>query len=87
MTHAGEFSHELFELIEWMAAKIKQHTKNNPRDDGLSPAKVTAAWRTKVKDGLATAMAEGWGYQLISAGLPKASDINYRRVGLSSSRY
>ena len=81
MSHTGEFSHGLFEVVEWIAMQVKRDTKKNPRSDGTSPAKAAGLVRMEPKDLLATACAEGWGYQLIAAGMPRAIELKNYHAG------
>ena len=59
VTHTGEFSHGLFEIIEWLSLQVKLDVKRNPRRDGTSPAKAAGKFRMELKDTLATICAEG----------------------------
>ena len=47
----------------------------------MSPAKAAGIVRMELKDLLASAISEGWGYQLLAAGMPRALDCRHYQVG------
>jgi hypothetical protein len=68
-SHSGEFSPSVF---NWMTAVMKRQVVDGlPPSDGLSAQYVAARYRTLLKDGLACAIAKGFGNMLRSAGLPR----------------
>ena len=70
MTHDGEFSDGTFQLIEWL---VKQYRVSLSDDDiwgNLSRGAMAADFRSRIKDALVTAMANGWGRMLKEGGFP-----------------
>ena len=72
ITHTGEFSDDIFALIEALAKKAKDNAAANPSIDGIPPSRVAAEIRTRAKDALAIINAKGVGRALIEAGLPRS---------------
>ena len=66
--HRGEWSKDLYEIIEWLAAHKSRRIRDSDGDDGITPARAAGAFRTMLKDRLSVAMARGWGRQLVSTG-------------------
>jgi hypothetical protein len=70
MTHTGELAPEVFIAMEKLALEARRQTKLTPSPIGIMPALASAQMRTKIKDGMAAAMATGFGFMLRSAGFP-----------------
>ena len=72
ITHTGEFSEDIFALVELVAKKAKANALDAPSLDGIPPSRVAAEIRTRFKDALAVVNARGVGRALLEAGLPRA---------------
>jgi hypothetical protein len=83
MTHTGELAPEVFIAIEKLAMEARRQTKVTPSPIGIMPALASAQMRTRIKDGMAAAMATGFGYVLRAAGFPSdgqavdSQDVGY----------
>lgn len=77
VSHRGEFSRGTFSAIEWLATQAYITKANSDSTDGVTPSQASAALRSHLKDALATAVANGFGAVLLSAGFP-ASCIGNR---------
>ena len=60
-SHGGELSPHFHEVIELLAAQVKQRYKRERPMDGLTPAQAAASFRTRFKDRIATVVAKGFG--------------------------
>lgn len=68
ISHEGEFAPGCFELIEWLTAVYKREcTKEGPRADGLTPSQLTAAYRSRLKNHLISALVQGFGNMLVNS--------------------
>jgi hypothetical protein len=71
ITHLGELGPGLISLIEELTACAgRQYRPNSPFSCGRTKARATAAYRTRLKDGLLAANAEGFGRALMATGNP-----------------
>ena len=59
ISHTGEFSKGIFDIVKLIADKAKQLALITPSIDGLTPARFSAEIRTRFKDALATCNAIG----------------------------
>ena len=57
LTHTGELSPEVFDLVEWFVGKFRVLWKRSPPDDGISLVRATARFRTNLLDRIMTALA------------------------------
>ena len=72
ITHLGEMGPEMIELVETLTGVAGSRFKRSPLTMGLSKTKITAIFRTKFKDALMAANAQGFGRALMAAGNPIA---------------
>ena len=71
ITHLGELGPGFITLVEELTACAgRQYRAHSPLSCGRSKAKTTAAFRTRLKDALMAANAEGFGRALMVAGTP-----------------
>ena len=70
MTHDGEFSDGTFGLIEWLVRQYRLSLSDDDLWGKLSRGAMAADFRSRIKDGLVTAMANGWGRMLKEGGFP-----------------
>ena len=71
ITHLGELGPGLISLIEELTACAgRQYRPNSPFSCGRTKARATAAYRTRLKDGLLAVNAEGFGRALMATGNP-----------------
>ena len=70
MTHDGEFSHDTFALIEWLVKQYRLSLTTEECWGKQSKGSMAADFRTRIKDGLVAAMANGWGRMLKEGGFP-----------------
>ena len=71
ITHMGELGPGFITLIEELTACAgRQYRPNTALTCGRSRAQTTAAFRTRLKDALMAANAEGFGKALMAAGTP-----------------
>jgi hypothetical protein len=70
VTHSGELGPDLIGLIEMLTMVAGKGFKKGWQSRGLSRSRFTAIFRTKVKDALMAANAEGFGQALVAAGNP-----------------
>jgi hypothetical protein len=70
MSHRGEMSGELIDLIECLSKRFKANERRSENIDGLTPSQATARFRADFKGRLYVALARGWALQLRSTGLP-----------------
>jgi hypothetical protein len=70
MTHTGELGPEFISLIETLTNVAAKQFRKGPLTRGISRARHTAIYRTKLKDALLCANATGFGQALIAAGNP-----------------
>ena len=71
ITHLGELGPGFITLVEELTACAgRQYRPHSPLSCGNSKAKTTAAFRTRLKDALMAANAEGFGRALMAAGTP-----------------
>jgi hypothetical protein len=70
ITHSGELGPDMIGMIEALTKTFASQHRKGPHTRGLSKSKHTAIFRTKLKDGLLAANAEGFGQALIAAGNP-----------------
>ena len=71
ITHLGELEPGFITLVEELTACAgRQFRPNSPFSCGNSKARMTAAYRTRLKDALLAANAEGFGRALMAAGTP-----------------
>ena len=71
ITHLGELGPGLISLVEELTACAgRQYRPNSPFSCGRTKARATAAYRTRLKDGLLAANAEGFGRALMATGNP-----------------
>ena len=66
----GEFSPELFLLIEMMAGDAKRRKFTNPGHDGMKPSVVSAMFRNRAKTRIAVCNTKGFAAQQMASGLP-----------------
>jgi hypothetical protein len=83
VTHTGQFSNGIFSAIEFLSmAALRRAKAAGHRDDGVTPARFTAGFRTALKDRLATAIVTGYGKMLGAAGLPQSvEDVRFLDQG------
>jgi hypothetical protein len=72
ITHLGELGPDMIGLIETLTSAAARQFRAGPLSRGLSRAKYTAIYRTKLKDALLCANASGFGQALVAAGNPMA---------------
>jgi hypothetical protein len=83
MSHTGELGPEVFIAMERLAMEARRQVKITPSPIGIMPAMASAQMRTRIKDGMAAAMATGFGLMLRSAGFPSdghavdSHDVSY----------
>ena len=71
ITHLGELGPGLISLVEELTACAgRQYRPNSPFSCGRTKARATAAYRTKLKDALLAANAEGFVRALMATGNP-----------------
>ena len=70
ISHQGEFGQHTFQLIELLAANVKQHKRKNPTADGISPQRAAADFREFARNTLTIAAATGWANMLLEGGIP-----------------
>ena len=71
ITHLGELDPGFITLVEELKACAgRQYRPHSPLSCGRSKAKTTSAFRTRLKDALMAANAEGFGRALMAAGTP-----------------
>ena len=87
MSHTGEFSKDLFKLVNLLAARAKERCVKVPSLDGIPPERVSAEFRTRLKDALAACNARGVADALNDAGIPKTGRINMNRVEPDDAQY
>jgi hypothetical protein len=75
MTHTGEMPKDVFETIEDFAGEARAICKVHPSPIGIKPIMAAAASRTRIKDQLASAMAQGFGDMLSAVGFPTNSQV------------
>lgn len=61
---------ELIDLIENTTGRVKASARGTFDIDGRTPSQVAAAFRSRFKDRIFTALATGLGRQLFTAGFP-----------------
>jgi hypothetical protein len=61
---------ELIDLIENTTGRVKAAERKSFNLDGRTPSQAAAAFRSRFKDRIFTAVATGLGRQLFSAGFP-----------------
>jgi hypothetical protein len=74
-THNGELSPKLFDLVEWLSLHYKTHSASLDFTHGRAAKQLSAEFRTRLKDALQTAIANGYGAMLRAAGLPKPRGV------------
>ena len=74
-SHAGEMSPESLRVIELITRDYKHMSSLLYFEDGVSLKRRTAAFRTRFKDALMVANANGFGSTLAHAGTPRAGKI------------
>ena len=72
VTHLGELGPDLINLVETITAAAGKQFRLGKMSRGMSKSKLTAIFRTKLKDGVLAANAEGFGQALVAAGNPIA---------------
>ena len=75
ITHLGELGPDLIDLVEVLTSVAGKLFVVSPLTMGVSRAKYTAQFRTKLKDELLTANALGFGRALVAAGNPMSGWI------------
>ena len=70
ISHRGELGSEFVDLLEVLATNYKQLRRLHPSADGLTPTQAATKFRCDLRHALFSALACGWGTQLISAGSP-----------------
>ena len=80
ISHTGEFSKGVFDIVELIANNAKKLTTITPSLDGLTPARVSAEIRTRFKDALATCNAIGVANAFLDAGIPKSGQVRSNQV-------
>jgi hypothetical protein len=71
-SHSGEMSPESMRVIELITRQFSTKVSTQYFEDGLSLKRRTAAFRTRFKDALMVANANGFGSTLAHAGTPRA---------------
>ena len=79
VSQTGEFSHDFFATIEWLAMYKFREVANGLQLDGIAPGRATAIFRNDMKDQIISAVWKGVGSMLLSAGLPAAGSAAPRR--------
>jgi hypothetical protein len=70
MSHSGEMSSDMFQLIEWITAIRKTAArKGRPIYDGRSPSKVAAEFLKNLKDAVQLTVAWTIGHMIAATGL------------------
>jgi hypothetical protein len=71
-SHSGEMSPESLRVVELITREFATTTSTHLFEDGVPLKRRTAAFRTRFKDALMTANANGFGVTLATAGKPRA---------------
>jgi hypothetical protein len=70
MSHSGEMSSDMFQLIDWITAIRKQAArKGHTLYDGRAPSKVAAEFRKSLKDAVQVTVARTIGHMIAATGL------------------
>ena len=78
VSHEGEMSPDVFGLIEQMAKRVKKQVSTD-FISGYPPEQVSAEFRRRAKDRIATVVASGIGRAFCSVGLPTPATVALRR--------
>ena len=68
VSHTGEMAPGVFTLVEAITRQYAKTITPTDLEDGISKTKRTGRFRSRFKDAIMTAMAEGFGRTLVSAG-------------------
>ena len=72
ITHLGELGPDMINLVETITGAAGKAFRKGLMSRGLSRSKYYATFRTRMKDALLAANAEGFGQALLAAGIPIA---------------
>jgi hypothetical protein len=74
-SHEGEWSDDMHSAVEFIAMSRYAEVASGPkRRDGLQPEHASAQIRGVMRDGIAAAIAKGFGMQLSAGGFPRKVD-------------
>jgi hypothetical protein len=85
ISRRGEFSPDVFSLINRLADVIQTNHKNSKPTDRSHPKKVAAAFRGRIKDHLACAIAKGVGRMITETGHPVSTHFKKKGNRFSPS--
>ena len=74
VSHEGEMSSDVFLIIEQLALCVRANAENDATC-GYPPAQVSAEFRRRAKDSVATAIATGFGRALCTTGFPTVASV------------
>ena len=74
VSHEGEMSSDVFLIIEQLALCVRANAENDGTC-GYPPAQVSAEFRRRAKDSVATAIATGFGRALCTTGFPTVASV------------
>ena len=70
LSHRGEMGSEFIDVVEILCTNYKQLRRSRPFFDGLTPTKATTLFRSDLLLAIFSALARGWGTQLLTVGSP-----------------